>query len=83
PGLRNIELFVAACRSENGEIAVIYTPKMQNLNLNLSRIKKPFEAVWVSPRREEEVKIGVFIDNNLNLTPPEPGDWLLIVRTVS
>lgn len=83
PGLRNVELFVAACRSENGRIAVIYTPEKQNLNLNLSGIKKPFEAVWVNPRREEEVKIGIFTDNTLNLTPPEPGDWLLILRTVS
>lgn len=82
PGLKNVELFVAACRSEDGRIAVIYTPEIQNLNLNLSKLKKPFEALWVNPRREEEFKAGIFTDDILSLTPPEPGDWLLILRTV-
>jgi len=83
PGFKNVEMFVVACRSRYGKTAVVYTPEMQPLNLNLSSIKKPFEAIWVNPRREEELKIGVFTDNNLKLTPPEPGDWLLIIKSIS
>lgn len=83
PGFKHVELFVAACRSEKGEIALIYTPEMQSLNLNLSHMKKPFEAVWINPRREEEVRIGVFSCDRLNLTPPGPGDWLLILKALS
>jgi len=83
PGLKNIELFIAACRSEDGKIAVIYTPEGQGLNLNLSRLQRPLEIVWVSPRTGEKIRAGNVSTAHANLRPPESGDWLLILKPMS
>jgi len=83
PGLKNVELFTAACRSEDGKIAVIYTPEGQGLHLNLSRLQRPLEVVWVNPHTGEKMKAGNISADRANLRPPESGDWLLILKSMS
>jgi len=81
PGLRNVELFIAASRSENGKIAVIYTPEEQRLHLNLSGLKKPLDVIWINPHTGEEIKASPLSTDHVTLSPPEGGDWLLVLKS--
>jgi len=81
PGLENVELFIAASRSEDRKIAVIYTPEEQDVHLNLSYLKRPLEILWVNPRTGEETSTGLISGENVKLRPPDSGDWLLILRS--
>jgi len=80
PGLKNVQSFVAASRSVDGKIAMIYTPEEQCLRLNLSHLQRPLEVIWVNPRTGEEMKAGFISADHADLRPPEPGDWLLILK---
>lgn len=81
PGLKNVELFIAACRSEDGKVAVIYTPQEQILHLNLSSLRRPVKAIWINPSTEEKVKAGYLSAVYVNLRPPASDDWLLILKS--
>ena len=81
PGSKNVELFIAASRSEDGKLAVMYTPEEQPLGLNLSALQRPLEALWINARTGEEMKADSLFTDLVNLEPPGPGDWLLILRS--
>jgi len=81
PGNGDIRLFVAAAQTADRSIAVIYTPEAQSLRLNLSSLRRPVELRWVNPRTGQAFGAGIISSNLTTLDPPEPGDWLLILRT--
>jgi len=81
PGLKNVRLFTAASRSENGKTAVVYRPEEQDLDLNLAHLQKPLEVLWVNPRTGEETNVGSVSTDHVRLRTPGPGDWLLILKS--
>lgn len=80
PGLKRVELFVAASRSPDGELAIVYTPVKQKLRLNLSRMNKPVRMVWVNPRTGDCSEEEEIVKTDTLLEPPGGGDWILILR---
>jgi len=83
PGTENVRSFIAASRSEDGKISVVYTPEERDLRLDLSRLHRPLEVMWVNPRTEEKTRAGFVSDDHVNLRSPELGDWLLMLRSAS
>lgn len=83
PGLEKVERFIAASRSLDGELAVIYTPVRQELRLNLAGLKRPVRAVWVNPRTGEKSKEKKISETCTTVEPPGEGDWILILRHTS
>ncbi len=81
PGMKDIRLFIGAARSENRRLAIIYTPKEQDLKLNLSQLKLPLKVIWINPRTGEKIEGGILSAKFAVLKPPGQGDWILLLRT--
>jgi len=81
PGIENIESFVAASRGGDGETAILYTPVQQSLELNLDHLPCRMKASWMNPQTGEEIGIDRLLNSQVKVTPPAPGDWLLILRS--
>jgi hypothetical protein len=49
PGKEAPERFIAAARSEAGDLAVVYIPDGGKVSLNMGRLKLPVKAEWLDP----------------------------------
>jgi hypothetical protein len=49
PGKDSPNRFIAAARSEEGNVAVVYIPEGGTVSLNMSRLKSPVQAEWFDP----------------------------------
>jgi hypothetical protein len=49
PGKEFPERFIAAARSQAGDLAVVYVPEGGKVSLNMSRMKLPVKAEWFDP----------------------------------
>ena len=82
PGLKSVELFVGAARSEDRQSAIVYTPEEQELKLNLDGLQRPLKITWINPRTGEKVDGGVTTSRCVVLRPPNQGDWVLVLRAI-
>jgi hypothetical protein len=77
PGDEDVHQFVAAARTVNGELAVVYIPQPQRVALNLSRLATPLQGEWFNPRTSKRTNVSL---NNDEFEPPANGDWLLVLK---
>jgi hypothetical protein len=73
PAPRDPKYFVAAALSTSGRFALVYTPEAQALSLR----REPFvSARWISPT-DGTLQAA---ELSATMTPPGPGDWLLLLH---
>lgn len=69
--------YVAASRSEDGKLAVIYVPGQIEIEVEMGRLAEAVRGFWFSPatgeRREAAGAAGKFV-------PPGEGDFLLVLE---
>lgn len=76
PGDLDVRRFVAAARTQRGDLAVIYTPKDRRIALNLSRLSGDVQGQWFNPRTGEQTSAVLRASE---CETPDEGDWLLIL----
>ncbi len=71
---------ITAARSEDGRLLLAYTPEQQTIELRQRDLPRGFKMEWLNPRDgKRSGVVGVVNSDNLLLTPPAQGDWLLLV----
>lgn len=81
PGNDAIANYVAASRSLDGSLVVVYTPVEARLKINVTKLPSPLIAAWLNPRTGERTDVlAVLRGSALECPAPGDGDWLLILR---
>jgi hypothetical protein len=76
PGVLAPAKWIAAARNEADTLLVAYTPEQQPLELR----QRDLPMEWFDPRTGRRTGVvGVVNGDNLLLTPPGEGDWVLVV----
>jgi hypothetical protein len=82
PGVAAAERFIAAARTEEGDIAVLYVSEDRTVRLRVD-VAGGMLAAWFDPRTgvrqpaESPVPDG---SGTITFTTPAPGDWVLLLR---
>jgi hypothetical protein len=72
--------FIAAARSEDGKVAIIYTPARQAIGLRPSDLPARLKARWFNPRDGRfSVGSGIVAGDALRFNPPGEEDWVLVI----
>jgi hypothetical protein len=79
PGDNEKRRFIAAARSEAGELAVVYIPEDREVALRFDAIQPDLPAFWFNPRTGEQYPVTATPAGQMTLTTPAPGDWLLVI----
>lgn len=78
PGQRN--KYVAASRSDTGDLAIIYTPEEKSVYLDLSKMPLMQTAYWFDPRSgKTHHAYGSGPIEMRQYDTPAPGDWILVL----
>jgi len=77
PGETDIVRYVAAARTDEGDLALIYVPADRRIELDLSRLQAGLLAEWVNVRTGQRTMVSV---EGSSFLTPEAGDWLLLLR---
>ena len=83
PGAANPAQFVAAARTEDGELALVYTPEARTVSLAAALLPPNVVPTWFDPRSgssENGPVIGVVNGTAVEFTTPAPGDWVLVLK---
>lgn len=76
PGDQDKSRFVAAARSVEGDLVVVYIPTDREIQLNLSSLPDALSAIWFNPRTGTRQSA---VMNSGHFTTPAPGDWVLLL----
>ncbi len=73
--------YIAAARSEAGDLAILYLPDNPQVALRLDRLAATARAQWVDPRNGVRHEIGSLPNSGRRaLTRPGEGDWVLLLE---
>lgn len=82
PGQRDPRRYVAAARSESGDVLVVYSPQERTIELKLPSLPPKFVSSWHNPRTGEKAAVvAVVNDQVISFATPGEGDWLLLLRS--
>ena len=82
PGQNEPRRFVAAARSEWGDLAVIYVPEDRLIDVRHAELPLNPEAVWINPRTGSRAPAtAVKSGDSVQFITPEAGDWLLWLKS--
>ena len=79
PGDEHQRRFIAAARSDNGDLAVLYIPEDRSVELRLDGLALPLSATWVNPCSGERIPATLTGENRQSVETPADGDWLLLL----
>lgn len=80
PGQKEAARWIAAARNPEGTLLVVYTPEQQTIELRQRDLPRGFKMEWFNPQNGKRAGVvGVVNSDNLLVTPPEAGDWVLLV----
>jgi hypothetical protein len=75
-------LHIAAARSEDGDLMVIYAPSARLVSVKASALPPAPIVRWFNPRNgERSSAIAVVNDNVIDFATPGTGDWILLIKT--
>ncbi len=71
-------------RPPEGDTAVLYVPDSASVTVNLSEMKAPLRVRWLNPRTGQttESERLAQISRPVTLTPPDRGDWALLISAI-
>ncbi len=81
PGLKSPGRFIAAARSLNPDMAVVYVPDDPVADLNPAALPESPKAVWINPATGERTTATASVSGaSCRYATPGPGDWLLWIK---
>lgn len=72
--------FIAAARSEEGTLAVLYTPEGGSIALRTESLRLPAVASWFDPRVGQWLEAGKVTQPLHRFPTPDDHDWVLCIR---
>ena len=80
PGKEEPNRFVAAARTDNGDLAVVYLPEGGVIDLQVESVKRPTVARWFNPRAGEWTTSGTVTKATQIFNAPDKDDWVLCIE---
>lgn len=81
PGEISPRRHIAASRSDEGDLAVVYVPEDRHVELFLEELKADLTARWFNPRMGERIPVNhLTIEGIVQLDTPALGDWVLLLE---
>jgi len=77
PGDENIRRYVAASRSQSGDLALVYIPQDTRVAIDLSQLLPHVSGEWLNPRTGEANAAASIGDE---FETPGAGDWILLLK---
>jgi hypothetical protein len=83
PGDEDVRAYVVATRTEDGSLALVYTPREGSITLRLGDLAQPVRGTWFDPRTGARQAIGTVTpgsDGDVVVDTPGAGDWVLLLE---
>jgi hypothetical protein len=81
PGGESAGKHIAASRTDEGDLAVIYVPDAKTVAVRVDALPKAPQVSWFNPRNgERSSAVGVVSDNTVEFVTPGEGDWVMLVK---
>jgi hypothetical protein len=80
PGTDDPSRFIAAAKSVDGEVAVVYVPTGGSVTLNTEALGGLSVGCWFNPRTGVWSDTWVLPEQDDALDAPDDGDWVLSIR---
>ena len=81
PGAQDPDLFVAAARTEDGTLAVLYTPRGGVLRTHTGPLRRPARACWFDPREGLFSAPIALTGDRQDFKTPDARDWVLRIQS--
>lgn len=73
--------FIAAARTEQGDLAVCYVPEDRMVELRQDQLPRNFAASWFNPRTGGKGPVvAILTERTVKFATPAEGDWLLLLK---
>lgn len=81
PGMQTPSRFIAASRSADGNLAVVYLGEERAVRLLQRSLPPNFTASWFNPRTGEVSSVLASVSNpTIQFATPDEGDWVLVLK---
>jgi hypothetical protein len=82
PGNMSLERFIVAAGTEGKDLSVVYVPQERTLEIALEALPASPTVTWWNPRTgQNSPAVAVVGGRSCQFPTPEPGDWLLVMKT--
>ena len=82
PGADKPAHFVAAARSDEKDVMIVYVPEDRTIEIKLDSLPPSPSVTWINPRTgENSPAVAVVTTSTCQFPTPSEGDWLLVMRT--
>jgi hypothetical protein len=80
PGFEAPSRHIAAARSKDGDMVLVYVPEDRNVELVLDQLPKSPTVTWINPRTgARSTGMAAYGSQTGQFPTPGPGDWLLLI----
>jgi hypothetical protein len=74
--------FIAAAGTDRNDISLVYVPEDRTLEILLEALPPSPSVTWLNPRNgENSPAVAVVGGRTCQFPTPDPGDWLLVMKT--
>lgn len=80
PGKKDAAKFIAAAKSEQGDLAVIYLPEGAKVEIKTELLKAGLTARWYHPRTGGWLSADEPNKSVQAFTPADRNDWILLLQ---
>jgi uncharacterized protein DUF4038/uncharacterized protein DUF5060/collagenase-like protein with putative collagen-binding domain len=80
PGQKDPAKFIAAAKSKDGALAVIYLPEGGEVKLDTTSLKKDADARWYHPRTGGWLKADMILQSPQTFKTFDRNDWVLLIE---
>jgi hypothetical protein len=82
PGAQEPKRYIAAARSDNKDLLVLYVPEDRTVEVKLDMLPPSPNVSWYNPRTgETNTAVGVVTPTTVQFPTPAEGDWILQLVT--
>ena len=81
PGLQSPGRYIAGATTAERDLAVVYVPEDRTVELPAQALQEWPSITWINPRTgQRNSAVGSVAGNTCQLTTPDQGDWLLMMK---
>src|SRR6185436_10376981 len=82
PGKEKASKYVAAARTDQKDVMLVYVPEDRTIEIKLSALPPSPNIGWINPRNgQTSPAVAVVTTDTCQFPTPEEGDWLLVMKT--
>ena len=78
--MKRYSKFIAAAKSKEGDLLVVYLPEGGSVTLKTDSIKKGMTARWYHPRTGGWLNAGKVTESRQTFKTADKNDWILLLE---